>query len=57
MHLLFLFVLLVFAAGLALLASAQLVVIVVVLRWYPETAHQELEALNPEDAGPSAAAR
>jgi MFS family permease len=35
----------------ALLASAQLVVIVVVLRWYPETAHQELEALNPEDAG------
>jgi MFS family permease len=34
----------------ALLASAQLVVIVIVLRWYPETAHQELEALNPEDA-------
>ena len=35
----------------ALLASAQIVVVVVVLRWYPETAHQELEALNPEDAG------
>ena len=34
----------------ALLASAQLVVVVIVLRWYPETAHQELEALNPEDA-------
>ena len=34
----------------ALLAIAQLVVVVVVLRWYPETAHQELEALNPEDA-------
>jgi MFS family permease len=34
----------------ALLASAQIVVIVVVLRYYPETAHQELETLNPEDA-------
>jgi MFS family permease len=33
----------------ALLASAQVAVIVIVLRWYPETAHQELEALNPED--------
>jgi MFS family permease len=33
-----------------LLASAQIAVIVVVLRWYPETAHQELEALNPLDA-------
>jgi MFS family permease len=40
----------------ALLASAQLVVIVIVLRWYPETAHQELEALNPEDAAPPATA-
>jgi MFS family permease len=38
-----------------LLACAQLAVIVVVLRWYPETAHQELEALNPEDAPPPAA--
>ena len=36
----------------ALLASAQVVVVVVVLRWYPETAHQELEALNPEDVIP-----
>jgi MFS family permease len=34
----------------ALLASAQVVVIVVVLRFYPETAHQELETLNPEDS-------
>jgi hypothetical protein len=33
----------------ALLASAQIAVVVIVLRWYPETAHQELEALNPED--------
>jgi hypothetical protein len=33
-----------------LLASAQLLVVVIVLRWYPETAHQELESLNPEDA-------
>ncbi len=33
----------------ALLASAQIIVIVIVLRWYPETAHQELETLNPED--------
>ena len=41
----------------ALLASAQLVVIVVVLRWYPETAHQELEALNPQDAAPPPAVR
>ena len=34
----------------ALLASAQILVIVVVLRWYPETAHRELEEINPEDA-------
>jgi MFS family permease len=33
----------------ALLASAQVVVIVIVLRWYPETAHRELEELNPMD--------
>ena len=24
----------------------------IVLRWYPETAHRELEDLNPEDAAP-----
>jgi len=33
----------------ALLASAQILVIVIVLRWYPETAHRELEDLNPMD--------
>ncbi len=33
----------------ALLASAQVAVIVIVLRWYPETAHRELEDLNPVD--------
>jgi MFS family permease len=33
----------------ALLASAQVLVIVIVLRWYPETAHRELEELNPVD--------
>ena len=35
----------------ALLASAQVLVMIIVLRWYPETAHNELEDLNPEDAG------
>jgi hypothetical protein len=34
----------------ALLASAQIIVVVIVLRWYPETAHRELEELNPLDA-------
>ena len=34
----------------ALLASAQVIVVIIVLRWYPETAHRELEDLNPEDA-------
>jgi MFS family permease len=40
-----------------LLASAQIVVVVIVLRWFPETAHRELEELNPVDAtgGPPAA--
>ncbi len=33
----------------ALLASAQVLVVVVVLLWYPETAHRELEDINPED--------
>jgi len=37
----------------ALLASAQLAVVVIVLLWYPETAHRELEDLNPEDAAPT----
>jgi MFS family permease len=38
------------AQVMALLASAQVVVVVIVLRWYPETAHRELEELNPLDA-------
>jgi hypothetical protein len=29
------------------------IVVIIVLRWYPETAHKELEDLNPEDALPS----
>jgi MFS family permease len=33
-----------------LVGLGQLVVVGVVLLWFPETAHQELEALNPEDA-------
>jgi len=33
----------------ALLALAQVGVIAIVLRWYPETAHRELEDLNPVD--------
>ncbi|MGB0115049.1 MAG: MFS transporter [Ilumatobacteraceae bacterium] len=34
----------------ALLATGQLIVTILVVTAYPETAHQELEALNPEDA-------
>ena len=34
----------------ALLAFAQVVVVIVVLMSFPETAHRELEELNPEDA-------
>jgi len=33
----------------ALLGLGQLVVVVIVVGWYPETAHRELEELNPED--------
>jgi hypothetical protein len=35
---------------LALLALGQVAVVAIVLLWYPETAHRELEDLNPEDA-------
>lgn len=35
-----------------MLAAAPLAVVVIVLRWYPETAHRELEELNPLDASP-----
>jgi MFS family permease len=34
------------------LASAQLVVVTIVLLWFPETAHRELEDLNPIDREP-----
>ena len=33
----------------AMLGLAQLAVVVIVVGWYPETAHRELEELNPED--------
>ena len=33
-----------------LLAIAQVVVVIMVLMSFPETAHRELEELNPEDA-------
>ena len=39
-----------YGSVIASMALAQLVVVVVVIRNLPETAHQELEALNPEDA-------
>jgi len=35
----------------ALLAVGQLAVVVIVAGWYPETAHRELEELNPLDRG------
>ncbi len=38
-----------FGAVLALLGTSQFIVTVLVVKAYPETAHQELEALNPED--------
>ena len=38
------------APGLTVLAAGPLVVTVLVLTLYPETAHLELEELNPEDA-------
>ncbi len=40
---------------LGLLALGQLVVVFIVLRWFPETAHRELEELNPQDAAERAA--
>ena len=39
-----------YGSVIALVALGQLVVVAVVLTCFPETAHQELEALNPEDA-------
>ncbi len=39
-----------FAPGMALLAVGPLIVCMLVLTLYPETAHRELEDINPEDA-------
>lgn len=38
-----------FAAVISLVAVGQLVVVGIVLAWLPETAHRELEDLNPQD--------
>ncbi|HTN79028.1 MAG TPA: MFS transporter [Acidimicrobiales bacterium] len=43
-----------FAPGMALLAVGPIIVCMLVLTLYPETAHRELEDINPEDAVPSA---
>jgi MFS family permease len=43
-----------FAPGMALLAVGPLIVCMLVLSLYPETAHRELEEINPEDAVTSA---
>ena len=40
--------------AIAILAIGPLLVAVLVLTRFPETAHRELEELNPEDAGPTA---
>lgn len=40
-----------YGPGFGLLAAGPLVVAILVLTLYPETAHLELEELNPEDAG------
>ena len=37
----------------ALLASAQVIVVVVVLTSLPETAHRDLDELNPLDRAPA----
>ena len=39
-----------YGSTMALLAIGQLIVTILVVAAYPETAHQELESLNPEDA-------
>ena len=41
-----------YGTAIALVALAQVVVVTVVITSFPETAHLELEALNPEDAVP-----
>lgn len=44
-----------FAPGMTILALGPMIVAVLVLTLYPETAHRELEELNPEDAAASGA--
>jgi putative MFS transporter len=46
-----------FAAPMAIVAVAPLVVVVLVLTLYPETAHRSLEDINPEDELTSAGGR
>jgi len=41
-----------FGPAIAVLAFAPILVVVLILAFYPETAHKELEELNPEDAAP-----
>jgi MFS family permease len=41
-----------FGGALAVLAIGPLLMAIVVLAWFPETARRELEDLNPEDRGP-----
>jgi MFS family permease len=41
-----------YASVIALVATGQIAVVAIVLTRFPETAHQELEALNPVDAQP-----
>ncbi len=41
-----------FGPAIAVLVVAPILVVVLILAFYPETAHKELEELNPEDAAP-----
>ena len=41
-----------YGTAIGLVALAQIVVVAIVITSFPETAHLELEALNPEDAVP-----
>jgi MFS family permease len=43
-----------YGSVIGLVALGQVIVVAVVLSAFPETAHKELEALNPEDAAPPA---
>jgi MFS family permease len=41
-----------FGPAIAVLVFAPILVVILILAFYPETAHKELEELNPEDAAP-----